>query len=342
VPRPGPQPSRLAALLALTIVAVAVPVSGGANPSTGAARRAGDLRAQNATLTARAHSALLGLYGLDSRLARTQARLASLHARAEALRRQSAQLRRQLDIARIAWTVSQRRLMAHLRLLYEQGETDPVAVLLGARSLDEAITSIEDVNRAADLNRAIVGQTSAARVALRATLRKVAARSAAAERLEASARTTAAAFARERGERAAYLASVVRQRNLNARQLAALEAAAARAEARATKVAAVRAVEPAPEADPAMPGLAGGSIAVVATGYSRQGRTATGVPAGWGVVAVDPSVIPLGTRLTIPGYGSGVAADIGSSIRGAAIDLWFPTSAGALAWGRRSILVTLG
>ena len=71
------------------------------------------------------------------------------------------------------------------------------------------------------------------------------------------------------------------------------------------------------------------------------GHTATGIPVGWGVVAVDPSLIPLGTRLTIPGYGEAVAADTGSSVRGARIDLWFPTLAQARAWGRRTITITI-
>jgi 3D (Asp-Asp-Asp) domain-containing protein len=59
------------------------------------------------------------------------------------------------------------------------------------------------------------------------------------------------------------------------------------------------------------------------------------------VVAVDPSVIPLGTRLTIPGYGAGIAADTGSAVRGSTIDLWFPTLAQALAWGKRTVTITL-
>jgi 3D (Asp-Asp-Asp) domain-containing protein len=54
------------------------------------------------------------------------------------------------------------------------------------------------------------------------------------------------------------------------------------------------------------------------------GITATGVPVTRGVVAVDPSVIPLGTRLYIPGYGYGVAADTGGAVRGNVIDLGYP------------------
>ena len=44
--------------------------------------------------------------------------------------------------------------------------------------------------------------------------------------------------------------------------------------------------------------------------------TATGLPAVRGIAAVDPDVIPLGTRLFIPGYGEAIAADTGGAIVG--------------------------
>ena len=47
------------------------------------------------------------------------------------------------------------------------------------------------------------------------------------------------------------------------------------------------------------------------------GHTARGLPVGWGIAAVDPSVIPLGTRFIVPGYGDAVAADTGWAIVGA-------------------------
>ena len=62
---------------------------------------------------------------------------------------------------------------------------------------------------------------------------------------------------------------------------------------------------------------------------------------GYGIVAVDPAVIPLGTHMTVPGYGEGVAADTGGSVSGSRIDLWFPTRAEALAWGTRTVTITL-
>ena len=82
-------------------------------------------------------------------------------------------------------------------------------------------------------------------------------------------------------------------------------------------------------------------MTVQSTGYALRGTTATGIQTSWGVVAVDPSVIPLGTRMTVPGYGEGVAADTGGAVKGLVIDLWFPTREQALAWGRRTVTITL-
>ena len=80
-------------------------------------------------------------------------------------------------------------------------------------------------------------------------------------------------------------------------------------------------------------------MTVYATGYCLKGTTATGLPVGPGVVAVDPSVIPLGTRMTIPGYGEGVAADTGGAIKGARIDVWIK-NCGQAAVFNRTVTIT--
>ncbi|WP_337617511.1 3D domain-containing protein [Acidaminococcus timonensis] len=80
------------------------------------------------------------------------------------------------------------------------------------------------------------------------------------------------------------------------------------------------------------------------TGYSPQdpgvtGITYSGLPMRRGVVAVDPVLIPLGTRMYIMGYGEGYACDIGSAIKGNKIDLAFDNRGQALEWGRRRVRV---
>jgi len=70
-------------------------------------------------------------------------------------------------------------------------------------------------------------------------------------------------------------------------------------------------------------------------------RTAIGLVAQHGVVAVDPSIIKLGTRLYVEGYGDAVAGDTGGAIQGRRIDLCFNTYDEAMRFGRRTVRVYL-
>lgn len=70
-----------------------------------------------------------------------------------------------------------------------------------------------------------------------------------------------------------------------------------------------------------------------------SGITATGIQATHGVIAVDPDVIPLGTRVYIPGYGVAIAADTGGAIQGNIVDLCMEDYGEALSFGRRTVKV---
>jgi 3D (Asp-Asp-Asp) domain-containing protein len=67
--------------------------------------------------------------------------------------------------------------------------------------------------------------------------------------------------------------------------------------------------------------------------------TSTGHRVRKGVVAVDPNVIKLGTKLYVKGYGHAQALDVGSAIKGNKIDLYFETYQEAIKWGRRKVKV---
>ncbi len=82
------------------------------------------------------------------------------------------------------------------------------------------------------------------------------------------------------------------------------------------------------------------SLRVEATAYSSQDPgvgtiTATGAQLRHGIIAVDPRVIPLGTKIYVPGYGYGIAADTGGAIKGNRIDLAFENRSDALRFGRQ-------
>lgn len=74
-------------------------------------------------------------------------------------------------------------------------------------------------------------------------------------------------------------------------------------------------------------------------GRGATGRTATGLKAGYGHVAVDPRVIPLGTKVFVEGYGFAIASDTGGAIKGNKIDLCYDSRSTALAFGRRKVTV---
>jgi 3D (Asp-Asp-Asp) domain-containing protein len=82
-------------------------------------------------------------------------------------------------------------------------------------------------------------------------------------------------------------------------------------------------------------------------GPEAQGLTASGKPVSYNdglFVAADTSKLPFGTKLSIPGYGDGRAVEVidrGGAIKGERLDVFFPTHAEALQWGRQMVAVTV-
>jgi uncharacterized protein YabE (DUF348 family) len=81
------------------------------------------------------------------------------------------------------------------------------------------------------------------------------------------------------------------------------------------------------------------AMTVVATAYTGGGTTAAGWQAGPGIIAVDPSMIPLGTKVYIPGIGVVRAEDTGGAIVGNRIDIWMASESDAANWGARTITI---
>lgn len=95
---------------------------------------------------------------------------------------------------------------------------------------------------------------------------------------------------------------------------------------------------------------AGREFYVTATAYTAScngcsGFTATGINLRANpnikVIAVDPSVIPLGTKVWVEGYGYAIAADKGSAVKGHKIDVFVPTKSEAYRWGRKRVKIKI-
>jgi len=83
-------------------------------------------------------------------------------------------------------------------------------------------------------------------------------------------------------------------------------------------------------------------MTMVVSAYTHTGNpTATGEIPKRGTIAVDPRVIPLGTKLYVEGYGYGTASDTGGEIKGARLDVFFENRQQALKWGLKRVEVLI-
>lgn len=149
--------------------------------------------------------------------------------------------------------------------------------------------------------------------------------------------------AKEKAEKAAAEKAAAEKA---AAEKAAKEQAAREAQAAAEKEAAEQAAAQAATTQPV-----GQTFIMESTAYSSDPAdtlgggtvTATGqnLLTNPMAVAVDPNVIPLGTRLYVEGYGEAIASDTGGAIKGNIVDVHFSTYEQCIQWGRRQVKVTI-
>ena len=338
--------------------------------TTGLADGASAPDARLSTLATAKRSAVLELYALESSLARARADVAEQGRRERALETAQAHARFRASIVRRSLAVTQRRIGTLLRRLYVEGSPEPVEILLGARSLPAVLEGLDGLERATRLNRSLAVEARGRGAALRLELGRLArARAERAATRRASEQAVAGLAAAASAKRAT-ITSLTRRESLTRARVAALEARAKEAERRSRHLtppavqpppatlaakppprespraaadvpAAAPSTDDAPPQAPVSAPVGARTLVVDAVAYHLPGHTASGLPVGVGVIAVDPSVIPLGTRVFVPGYGAAVAADVGSAIKGTIIDLWMPSTAAAQAWGRRTVTITV-
>jgi peptidoglycan hydrolase CwlO-like protein len=185
------------ALGAALLLGVFLPGAEGAGPKEGV----GSLREQQRGLAARSQTALLSLYALDSRLARARSELAGLRSRAQGLELERERVRQEIEVVAGNLRASQRFLGDRLRALYEEGEPDAIAVLLGATSLDDAVTRLDELERSARQGAQAARDARDGRAKLQGLALELAARIREVQALEARAALTATVLQSARSHR---------------------------------------------------------------------------------------------------------------------------------------------
>src|SRR5262245_45522421 len=193
-----------------SLLALSVPTPGGADPSS-----VGNLRQQNANLEERSHSALVELYSLESQLREQEARVDALRAEVDAVAAERASVRHRLGFVRRAVHITERNLGQRLVRIYEEGEPDALAVLLGAESLRDAVTNLDHLDSIAGQDKYMLRQARRARASLNRLTASLAAREERLASLEQEASAAAGELQAARAERQSYLADLANQRQMN-------------------------------------------------------------------------------------------------------------------------------
>src|SRR5262249_33374172 len=90
--------------------------------------------------------------------------------------------------------------------------------------------------------------------------------------------------------------------------------------------------------------FAAASAPYLATAYTLRGRTASGRPVSRGLIAADPRVLPLGSKVRLEAgefRGDYLVADTGGTVRGRRVDIWTPSNRQAFRFGRRTVKLTV-
>lgn len=295
----------------LAVLALAVSLGGGLAPG----RRFSAARAQEAPATAPAPDRLVNdVVNLDSEIRTLNTRLSELESRSRALRARIETTSSRIEERRVRLAARKQALAARMRSMYVNGRTSKLVMLVSSKDVSDYMNRAEMLEKVAERDARMIADTRRESEQLDASLASLKSDKRDIDGVTADLGTRRRRLERSRGERASMLAAAGAKGS-------DVQAQAGRVEARMERINPRTPVTGRPT---------GKVLMMVATAYSPQEpgldhSTASGMRATKGVVAVDPRVIPLGTRLHVEGYGNCIAGDTGSAIKGNRIDLCFDT-----------------
>jgi len=265
---------------------------------------------------------------LDSQINDINARLAELEGRSAGLQERIQQTDEEIVTRRRRLVAKRKALAARARNIYVNGRSNSVVMLLSSDGLDDFLKRSEYLDKVNRRDTELVATIKSEAGKLESSLSRLKESKAEVDRVASDLESRRQRLAESKAEKQKLLASA-------GAQAPQVQQQSQRVESKMDQI------NPAPTGRPT-----GRFLVMVATGYSPRepglsDHTATGLKAQRGVVAVDPRVIPLGTRVRVEGYGYAIAADTGSAIKGNRIDLCFDTVEECYAYGRRTVRVEI-
>ena len=334
-------------LPALLIPLLAIP-SALATPSDeldSANQQIGDLKARSQELDASYQQAVTDLVAVDSEVTRYSNEITDTGQRLDDIKASISEEQKRLDECQAQLNERQDALEKRLRGTYKSNDVGYLDVVMGAGDFSDFLNRVDMINYIADEDRQLISSFQDAKHGVEEKIASLSDKqnelAGTIDQLNAAQSNLVAAKSHQQET----VNSLKSRKLANDGQLAQAQAEASAIEARMNQIQQQAMAAPAPEDgdggyDSPPPATGGSSYSMTATAYCLGGTTATGMRVGRGVIAVDPRVIPLGTRVHVSGYGDAIAADTGGAIQGNRIDVWLPCGE-AYAWGVRSVTVTV-
>ncbi|MEY8765029.1 MULTISPECIES: 3D domain-containing protein [Clostridium] len=229
-----------------------------------------------------------------------------------------------------------------VRAMYVNGTSGYLEIILSSKDFSDFLSRIDTITKVIKFDNGVIAKLKKNELAIEQEKKNLNDENIKLQSLKTSNETILSKLNSNIREQKSLLASTtVKEQKLLAAQ--SEQAAAARA-SHSTTVAMAGKQALSRGSTGSAPSSSSKVLTMQATAYCDNGYTATGVPTrrnsgGYSTIAVDPRVIPLGSRVYVQGYGYAIAADTGGAINGNIIDLYVPTQAEAESWGRRTVTV---
>lgn len=295
----------------------------------------GDLQNRSEELRSSYEQALADLVAANSEVGRYEAEIA--HASERQTEVESAIASEQTNLAELQRQLDERQQILEKRvtIAYKSDDINVLDVIMDAGDFNDLLTRLDLLGEIADSDRQLIDSYRDSKSQVEGKLASLQASQAELDGLLGELSTAQENRVAAQSEKQSLVDSLKGEQQMTEGQIAELQSEATSV---GTRMSEMQSESSGGGYTP--PPAGGSSISVTATAYCLQGRTATGMPAGPGIIAVDPRVIPLGSQVYVSGYGNAIAADTGGAIRGNKIDVWLPCG-DAMAWGVRTVSVTV-